>query len=138
MISPDELAFLMILAGSAQGQWRPMKVRVRSCPTADSLSLAREQHGRAPDRRASARPLLKVVHRNRPGRNRTCNPRFWSPLLATPALQRLLIFKDLASGQQRRRCWTTPALTLILALTRPFAASVPRERGACGPALQSR
>src|SRR5712692_7057873 len=81
MISPDELAFLMILAGSAQGQWRPMKVRVRSCPTADSLSRAREQHGRAPDRRASARPLLKVVHRNRPGRNRTCNPRFWRPVL---------------------------------------------------------
>ncbi len=43
MISPDELAFLMILAGSAQGQWRPMKVRVRSCPTADS-SVGPMQH----------------------------------------------------------------------------------------------
>ena len=32
---------------------------------------------------------------NRPGRNRTCNPRFWSALLATPALKGLLIFKDL-------------------------------------------
>jgi hypothetical protein len=31
-------------------------------------------------------------------------------------LQRLLIFKDLALSQQRRRCWTTPALALILAL----------------------
>src|SRR5260370_27308244 len=118
MISPDELAFLMILAGSAQGQWRPMKVRVRSCPSADSLSRAREQQGRAPDRRASARPLLKVVHRNRPGRNRTCNPPFWSPLPATPALERLLIFHDLAPSPQRPRCWTTPALALILTLKR--------------------
>src|SRR6266851_230006 len=25
-------------------------------------------------------------HGNRPGRNGTCNPRFWSPLLPTPAL----------------------------------------------------
>ncbi len=55
-------------------------------------------------------------HGNRPGRNGTCNPRFWSPLLPTPALQRLLIFNDLALGHQRRRCCTTPALTLILAL----------------------
>src|SRR5438876_680814 len=53
---------------------------------------------------------------NRPGRNRTCNPRFWSAPLATPALKRLLIFKDLALGDQRRRRWTTPALALILAL----------------------
>src|SRR2546425_1582702 len=54
---------------------------------------------------------------NTPGRNRTCNPRFWSALPATPALQRLLIFNELALSHQRRRCWTTPALTLILALT---------------------
>ncbi len=53
---------------------------------------------------------------NRPGRNRTCNPRFWSALPATPALQRLLIFKNLALSEQRRRRWTTPALALILAL----------------------
>src|SRR5216683_8343044 len=55
---------------------------------------------------------------NRPGRTRTCSPRFWSPLLATPALERLLILKDLALGHQRRRCWTTPALALFLALRR--------------------
>jgi hypothetical protein len=55
--------------------------------------------------------------RNRPGRTRTCNPRFWSPPAATPASQRLLIFKDLAPTQQRRRRWTAPALALILALS---------------------
>src|SRR5713226_4847557 len=60
---------------------------------------------------------------NRPGRNRTCNPRFWSALPATPALQRLLIFKDLAPGQQRRRRWTTLALALIPALAGATAAS---------------
>jgi len=54
--------------------------------------------------------------RNRPGRNRTCNPRFWSALAATLASKRLLIFKDLARSEQRRRRWTTPALALILAL----------------------
>ncbi len=53
---------------------------------------------------------------NRPGRNRTCNPRFWSAIPATPALQRLLIFNDLAPSEQRRRCWTTPALALSLTL----------------------
>src|SRR2546428_1397643 len=37
-------------------------------------------------------------------------------LPATPALKRLLIFKDLALDQQRRRRWTTPALALIPAL----------------------
>ena len=65
---------------------------------------------------------------NRPGRNRTCNPRFWSPLLATPAVQRLLILNDLALAQQRRRCWTTPALALILALFN--AAEVVAQRRA--------
>src|SRR5437016_8529084 len=55
---------------------------------------------------------------NRPGRNRTCNPRFWSATVATPALKRLLIFNDLAPSEQRRRCWTTPALALFLALKR--------------------
>jgi hypothetical protein len=59
---------------------------------------------------------VAVCSTNRPGRNRTCNPRFWSPLLATPASERLLIFNDLALGQRRWRCWTTPALALILAL----------------------
>src|SRR5437667_685347 len=53
---------------------------------------------------------------NRPGRNRSCNPRFGSAAAATPALKRLLILKDLASGHRRRRRWTTPALALILAL----------------------
>src|SRR3989454_12367700 len=53
---------------------------------------------------------------NRPGRNRTCNPRFWSVAAATPALKRLLICKHLALRDQRRRRWTTPALALILAL----------------------
>ena len=53
---------------------------------------------------------------NRPGRNRTGNPRFWSALPATPALKRLLIFNELAPSPQRPRCWTTPALALILAL----------------------
>src|SRR6266851_5309342 len=62
--------------------------------------------------------LISTLQCNRPGRTRTCSPRFWSPLLATPALQRLLIFNDLALGQQRRRCWTPPALRLILTLTR--------------------
>ncbi len=61
-------------------------------------------------------PARADLLRDRPGRNRTCNPRFWSALPATPALQRLLIFKNLAPGQQRERCWTTPALALILAL----------------------
>src|SRR6266566_3651562 len=42
--------------------------------------------------------------------------RLWSALLATPALKRLLIFKDLAPGHQRRRRRTTPALTLSLTL----------------------
>ena len=37
-------------------------------------------------------------------------------LLATPALQPLLIFKHLALSEQRRRRWTTPSLALILAL----------------------
>src|SRR6266852_1958505 len=55
---------------------------------------------------------------NRPGRDRTCNPRFGSPLLVTPALQSLLVFRDSALSHQRRRCWTTPALTLLLALRR--------------------
>ena len=41
---------------------------------------------------------------------------FWSALPATPGLNRLLIFKDLARSEQRRRRWTTPALALILAL----------------------
>jgi hypothetical protein len=41
---------------------------------------------------------------------------FGGPLLGTPALQRSLIFNDLALSQERRRCWTTPALALILAL----------------------
>jgi hypothetical protein len=72
---------------------------------------------------------------NRPGRNRTCNPRFWSPLLATPTLQRLLIFKDLALGQQRRRCWTTPALTLILAL--PQAGPADRRGAARSQSVPS-
>jgi len=57
-------------------------------------------------------------------------PRFWSPPLATPALQRLLIFNDLALGQQRRRCWTTPALALFLSLTE---ARVHRERQSRSP-----
>src|SRR5439155_5579337 len=61
-------------------------------------------------------PLLWACYVNRPGRNRTCNPRFWSAVPATPALQRLLIFNDLAPSPQRPRCWTTPALALILAL----------------------
>src|SRR5207247_2833854 len=51
-----------------------------------------------------------------PGRNRTCNPRFWSALLATPALDRLLILKDLPRSEERQRHWMTPALALILAL----------------------
>src|SRR5260370_4613648 len=68
----------------------------------------------------AARQLAARLERShRPGRNRTCSPRFWSPLLATPALQHLVIFNDLALGRQRRRCWTTPALALILALTPP-------------------
>src|SRR6266581_3853721 len=54
---------------------------------------------------------------NRPGRTRTYSPRFWSALLATPASKRLLIFKDLALDQQRRRRWTTPALTLFQTLS---------------------
>ena len=53
---------------------------------------------------------------SRPGRNRTCNPRFWSALLATPALNRLLILKDLPRSEERQRHWMTPALALILAL----------------------
>ena len=56
---------------------------------------------------------------DRPGRTRTCNARFWSVAAATPALKPLLIFRDLGPGQQRRRRWTTPALTLILALPGP-------------------
>src|SRR5216683_506819 len=67
-------------------------------------------------------------HGNRPGRNGTCNPRFWSPLLATPALHRLLIFNDLALGQQRRRRWTPPALALILTL-RKTNSDAPQGRG---------
>src|SRR6266851_5553568 len=55
---------------------------------------------------------------NRPGRDRTCNPRLGSPLLVTPALQRLVVFRVSALSQQRRRCWTTQALTLILAVRR--------------------
>ena len=34
---------------------------------------------------------------SRPGRNRTCNPRFWSALLATPALKPLLNFQRVSS-----------------------------------------
>src|SRR5260370_21388655 len=65
---------------------------------------------------------------HRPGRTRTCSPRFWSPLLATPALHRLLIFNDLALGQQRRRRWTPPALALILTL-RKTNSDAPQGRG---------
>ena len=61
-------------------------------------------------------PARADLLRDRPGRNRTCNPRFWSAVPATRALKPLLIFNDLASSEQRRRCWTTPALALILAL----------------------
>src|SRR6266516_2867858 len=67
---------------------------------------------------------------NRPGRNRTCNPRFWSALPATPALQHWLIFKDLALGQQRWRRWTTPALALILTLRRRVRQSNPISENA--------
>src|SRR5260370_4624783 len=67
---------------------------------------------------AATRLATSLHAANRPGRTRTCSPRFWSPLLATPVLHRLLIFNDLAPGQQRRRCWTTPALALSLALRR--------------------
>ena len=45
------------------------------------------------------------------------NPRFRSTLPATPAWKRLLIFNDLAPSRRRRRCWTTPALALIPALS---------------------
>src|SRR6266581_3928671 len=62
------------------------------------------------------RPRLLGRGPSRPGRNRTCNPRFWSAVPATPALERLLIFKDLALSEQRRRRWTTLALALFLAL----------------------
>src|SRR5712692_6877860 len=72
--------------------------------------------------------LISTLQCNRPGRTRTCSPRFWSPLLATPALQRLLIFKDLARGHQRRRCWTPPALALILTL-RKTNSDAPQGRG---------
>src|SRR5260370_41250933 len=64
----------------------------------------------------AATQLATSLHANRPGRTRTCSPRFWSPFPATPVLHRLLIFNDLALGQQRRRRWTTPALALTLAL----------------------
>src|SRR5260370_38314639 len=67
---------------------------------------------------AATRLATSLHAANRPGRTRTCSPRFWSPLLATPALERLLIFNDLAPGQQRRRCWTKPELALSLALRR--------------------
>src|SRR5260370_19217151 len=73
----------------------------------------------------AATQLATSLHANRPGRTRTCSPRFWSPLLATPALHRLLVFNDLAFGQQRRRCWTTPALALILALNAGSSAQQP-------------
>src|SRR5260370_1264102 len=80
----------------------------------------------------AATQLATSLHANRPGRTRTCSPRFWSPLLATPALHRLLIFNDLALGQQRRRRWTPPALTLFLALFHAadrHPASLARRRG---------
>ena len=83
----------------------------------ESLAIARAQRGQSidPAWRAKGRDAFRRGP-SRPGRNRTCNPRFWSALLATPALQHLLIFRDLALGQQRWRRWTTPALALILAL----------------------
>src|SRR5207244_11459229 len=68
-----------------------------------------------------------TLSKNRPGRNRTCNPRFWSALPATPALKRLLIFNDLAPSPQRPRCWTTPALALILTLRKSSATHPPSE-----------
>src|SRR5260370_12454258 len=71
--------------------------------------------------------VISTLQCNRPGRTRTCSPRFWSSLLATPALQRLLIFNDLALGHQRRRCWTTPALALILALGHLFRRTKPTD-----------
>src|SRR5437667_1707651 len=85
----------------------------------ESLAIARAQRGQSIDTagRAKGRDAFRRGP-SRPGRNRTCNPRFWSPLPATPALERLLIFKDLAPSEQRRRRWTTPALALILALSR--------------------
>src|SRR5260370_14984579 len=71
--------------------------------------------------------VISTLQCNRPGRTRTCSPRFWSSLLATPALQRLLIVNALSLGHQRRRCWTTPALALILALGHLFRRTKPTD-----------
>src|SRR6266566_6354705 len=88
-----------------------LSLRGYRTPTPGLVQFAKELStaGRAKGRDAFRRGP------SRPGRNRTCNPRFWSALPATPALKPLLIFNDLGPGQQRRRRWTTPALTLFLA-----------------------
>jgi len=92
-----------------------------------SLAIARARRGQSidPAGRAKGRDAFRRGP-SRPVRNRTCNPRFWSALPATPALKPLLIFNDLGPGQQRRRRWTTPALTLFLALRRTRRAETDR------------
>src|SRR5713226_2370582 len=55
-------------------------------------------------------------------------PPVLEPTPSTPALHRLLIFNDLALGQQRRRRWTPPALALILTL-RKTNSDAPQGRG---------
>src|SRR2546421_5458856 len=83
-----------------------LSLRGYRTPTLGLVQFAKELStaGRAKGRDAFRRGP------NRPGRNRTCNPRFWSAAAATPALQRLLIFNDFAPNERRRRRWTTPAL----------------------------
>ena len=106
-------------------------------PRQEPLAIVRAQRGQSIDTagRAKGRDAFRRGP-SRPGRNRTCNPRFWSALRATPALQRLLTFKDLALSHQRRRRWTTPALALILALRRTDPVRQTRRFPGCPcPAL---
>src|SRR5207302_2736266 len=69
-----------------------LSLRGYRTPTPGLVQFAKELStaGRAKGRDAFRRGP------SRPGRNRTCNPRFWSALPATPALKRSLIFNDLA------------------------------------------
>src|SRR2546422_3312422 len=113
------------------------RLQISSLPAMSERGKLLQMHLTVPPRKRKASERVSRYEAShltdRPGRNRTCNPRFWSAVLATPALQPLLIFKHLALSEQRRRRWTTPALALILALRRRARQPIHRPRAPASP-----
>src|SRR5438128_7316232 len=75
-------------------------MRTQSWPHSGAIrgserSSSREAEGESRRRPATDVTRYEAATANRPGGNRTCNPRFGSALPVTPALQPLLMFKDL-------------------------------------------